>query len=249
MADFYNELASLYHLFFEDWDASMRRQGQQLSAILRREWPDHESVLDVSCGIGTQAIALAARGYRVRASDISKQAVERAKAEAVARGQSIEFSICDMRNAYAHHGTGYDLAISCDNSVPHLLSDREIAQALEQMHACLRPGGGCLLTMRDYEREPRGTNIVKPYGARIEGGKRHVAIQVWDFDGDQYDLTIYFVHEDLSSKAVTSRALRSRYYAIGVTRLCELLVEVGFSKVKRLDDVFYQPVLVGTKAA
>jgi SAM-dependent methyltransferase len=249
MVDFYDELAPLYHLFFEDWEASIRWQGQRLSAILRREWPIHESVLDVSCGIGTQAIALAMQGYRVRGSDLSKQAVERAKAEAIARGQSIEFSICDMRRAHAHHGTGYDLVISCDNSVPHLLSDREIALALEQMHACLRPGGGCLLTVRDYERESRGMNIVKPYGACVEDGKRHVAIQVWDFDGDQYDLTIYFVQEDLSSRVVTSRALRSRYYAIGVARLCELLVEVGFSKVKRLDDVFYQPVIVGTKAA
>lgn len=249
MSDFYDELAPLYHLLFEDWDASIRRQGQQLSAILRDEWPSYASVLDVSCGIGTQAIALAMQGYRVRGSDISRQAVERAKAEAVGRGQSVEFSACDMRNAHAHHGTGYDLVISCDNSVPHLLSDQEIALALEQMHACLRPGGGCLLTVRDYEREARGTNIVKPYGARIEDGKRHVAIQVWDFDGDQYNLTIYFVQEDLASKAVICRVLRSRYYAIGATRLCELLVEAGFRKVKRLDDVFYQPVLVGTKAA
>lgn len=249
MIDFYDELAPLYHLFFEDWNASIRRQGQQLSEILRREWPDHYSVLDVSCGIGTQAIALAMQGYRVRGSDISKQAIERAKAEAVVRGQSIEFSICDMRKAHAHHGTGNDLVISCDNSVPHLLSDPEIALALEQMHACLRPGGGCLLTVRDYEREPRGTNIVKLYGARVEDGKRHVAIQVWDFDGDQYDLTIYFVQEDLESKFVTSRALRSRYYAIGMTRLCELMGEAGFREVKRLDNVFYQPVIVGTKAA
>ena len=249
MTDFYDQLAPLYHLIFEDWDASLRRQGRQLSEILQREWPDCNSVLDVSCGIGTQAIALAMQGYHVRGSDISKQAIERAKAEAVVRGHSIEFSICDMRKAHAHHGTGNDLIISCDNSVPHLLSDSEISLALEQMHACLRPGGGCLLTVRDYEREPRGRNIVKPYSARVENGKRHVAIQVWDFDGDQYDLTIFIVQEDLESKFVTSRALRSRYYAIGTTRLCELMGEAGFSGVKRLDNVFYQPVVVGTKAA
>src|SRR5690242_11666629 len=99
MTDFYDELAPLYHLFFEDWDASIRRQGQQLSEILRREWPDHSSVLDVSCGIGTQAIALAMQGYRVRGSDISTQAIARAKSESSARGQSIEFSTCDMREA------------------------------------------------------------------------------------------------------------------------------------------------------
>src|SRR5262245_11785127 len=127
MADFYDELAPLYHLLFEDWDASVRRQGQQLAAIARHEWPSHESVLDVSCGIGTQAIALALQGYRVRGSDISSQAIARARVEAAARGQSIEFSLCDMRHAHACHGSGYDLVISCDNSVPHLLGDHEIA--------------------------------------------------------------------------------------------------------------------------
>ena len=100
----------------------------------------------------------------------------------------------------------------------------------------------------DYARESRGKNIVKPYGARVEDGKRHVALQVWDFDGDRYDMTIFLVQEDLSSKIVSSRAVRSRYYAIGVRRLCELLVAAGFKNVKRLDDVFYQPVIVGTKS-
>lgn len=249
MTAFYDELAPLYHLIFEDWDASIRQQGQRLSAILGTHWPDCKSVLDVSCGIGTQAIALAMCGYRVCGSDLSAEAINRATAEAAARGQTIQFSVCDMREAHRHHGTGYDLVISCDNSVPHLLNDAEITLALRQMHTCLRPGGGCLITVRDYEREPRGTNIVKPYGARIVGGKRYVAFQIWDFDGDHYDLTMCFIEEDLSSRSVTTRALRSRYYAIGVAHLCGLMGEAGFSGVKRLDDVFYQPVIVGTKAA
>jgi 2-polyprenyl-3-methyl-5-hydroxy-6-metoxy-1,4-benzoquinol methylase len=149
MTEFYDELAPLYHLISEDWDASIRQQGQRLSAILRTQWPDHESVLDVSCGIGTQAIALAMHGYRVRGSVLSAEAITRANVEATARGQTIEFSIYDMREARMHHGTGYDLVISCDNSVPHLLSDAEITLALKQMNACLRSGGGCLLTVRD----------------------------------------------------------------------------------------------------
>jgi hypothetical protein len=49
-----------------------------------------------------------------------------------------------MRGAFAQHGGGFDLVVSCDNSIPHLLSDAEISLALRQMLACLRPGGGCL---------------------------------------------------------------------------------------------------------
>ncbi|HSI56798.1 MAG TPA: hypothetical protein VLA16_04530 [Ideonella sp.] len=42
--------------------------------------------------------------------------------------------------------------------------------------------------------------------------------------------------------------MRSHYDAISTTRLCDLMREAGFRDVRRIDDVFYQPVLVGSKA-
>jgi len=41
--------------------------------------------------------------------------------------------------------------------------------------------------------------------------------------------------------------LRFAGYAIGITRLLELMQEAGFAHSARLDGAFYQPVLVGTK--
>lgn len=78
MPDFYDELAPLYHLVFDNWDASMLRQGQQLSALIESEWQGRRKILDVTCGIGTQAIGLALRGYGVTASDLSSGEIERA---------------------------------------------------------------------------------------------------------------------------------------------------------------------------
>lgn len=46
---------------------------------------------------------------------------------------------------------------------------------------------------RDYDREERGKGFVKAYSVRDVGDTRYVVIQVWDFDGDHYDLTICFV--------------------------------------------------------
>ena len=248
MSEFYDHFARFYHLLFADWDASIDRQGAQLSTIIRSEWPGHETVLDVSCGIGTQAIALARSGFRVAGSDLSPKQVERASYEAEQRSQEIAFAVCDMREASSRHGTGWDLVVSCDNSIPHLLTDVEISAALRQMFACLRPGGGCLLTVRDYDKEPRGKNILKPYGVRVEDGVRYSIFQVWDFAGDDhYDLTMYVVLDRINEGTVDARAMRSRCYAIGTDRLLALMAEAGFERVRRLDDVFYQPVLVGTK--
>ncbi|HYE32156.1 MAG TPA: class I SAM-dependent methyltransferase [Methylomirabilota bacterium] len=247
MTSFYDELAPFYHLIYSDWNASVRRQGQQLAAIIAKEWPDTQRVLDVCCGIGTQTLGLAMHGLTVRASDISSQAVERAKFEASRLSVDVEFSVCDVRRAAAHHGGGFGVIIACDNSLPHLLTDEDLLIALRQMADCLCEGGGCLLTVRDYEKEERGLGIVKPYGTRIENGSRYLLFQVWDFDGDCYDVTFFFIVENLSTGEVDARAMRSRYYAISTRRLCELMEEAGFESVRRLDGVFFQPVLIGTR--
>jgi SAM-dependent methyltransferase len=248
MSDFYNDLAPHYHLLFEDWDAGIARQGRHLSAIIREHWPSASSILDVSCGIGTQAIALAANGFRVTASDLSAGAIERASSESQKRGQNISFSVCDMLSAHSHHGGGFDLVISCDNALPHLLTDEEILAALKQIFACARPGGGCLLTIRDYEHEKRGKNIFKPYGVRVEGGNRYAIFQVWDFEGDIYDLTMFIVKEDLHSKQVTAETMHCRYYAISSAKMMSLMEQTGFEQVKRVESN-YLPVLLGTVPA
>jgi SAM-dependent methyltransferase len=246
VADFYDDFAQMYHLIFEDWDASIERQGQQLAQVIRTNWPNTSTALDVSCGIGTQSFALAKQGYKLTASDLSPNSVARAKEEARVRNLNISFSVCDMRQAFAQHGSGFDVVISCDNSVPHLLADEDILTAFKQMYLCLKPGGGCLITVRDYKAEARGANIVKSYGQRVVGGKRYIGLQVWDFEGEHYRLTVFFIEEGLSSE-VHTHVFRSRYYAVTTDKLLELMKQAGFEKIERLDNMFYQPVLIGTK--
>ena len=117
------------------------------------------------------------------------------------------------------------------------------------MLACLSPGGGCVISVRDYECEERGRGLVKPYGIRDTSDFRYLLFQVWDFEGECYDLTFYIIEENNSTREVRTRALRSRYYAVSTARLLDLMSEAGFEKVKRIDGVYYQPILIGTKAA
>ena len=246
---FYDELAPFYHLIFPDWEASIQRQAEALDGVIRERWGDSRlSILDVACGIGTQALGLAALGHRVTASDISAAAVERAGREAQDRGLPIRFSVADMCQAAAHHREQFDLVIACDNAVPHLLTDEELVAAFGQFLACTRPGGGCLITVRDYDREERAGVQVKPYGVRDEGGVRYLLWQVWEFRGPVYDLAMYFV-ADRGGPDCTARVMRSRYYAVGTDKLMELMRQAGFVQVERIDGCFYQPVLLGQRSA
>ncbi|MFG6093979.1 class I SAM-dependent methyltransferase [Leptothoe sp. ISB3NOV94-8A] len=250
MNDFYDRLAPFYHIIYKDWDTAVETQATQLSTIMHDHWGEKaQHILDVSCGIGTQTLGLAAKGYSVTASDLSPKEIQRAIEEARLRHLNISFSVCDMREAYNHHQIRFDVVISCDNSIPHLLSDGEILKALKQMYACTCTGGGCLLTVRDYDKEERGQGLVKPYGVREDAGKRYFVFQVWDFEGDIYDVSMYFIEENRQSDIANTHVMRSRYYAITPTRLMQLMEAAGYTSVTRLDEPFFQPVLVGTRSA
>lgn len=250
MSDFYDRMAGLYHLIFQNWDESIERQTGQLTSIIHERWGDgSKTVLDVSCGIGTQAIGLAKRGFTVTASDLSSEAIARAKVEAQRRSVEIDFSPCDMRKAYDHHRRQFDVVISCDNSITHLLNDNDLLLALRQIYACTRPGGGCLLTVRDYDKEERGLGLVKLYGVREENGRRYIIFQVWDFVDRVYDMAIYLVVDDRTSEQLVTHVWRTQYNAVGTDHLLALMRRAGFSKAERLDGHFNQPVLVGDREA
>jgi SAM-dependent methyltransferase len=246
-SQFYDQLTPFYHLIFADWDASIQRQAVYLDSVVRDYVGSHvQTVLDVSCGIGTQALGLAQLGYNVTASDLSSSEIERARGEAAKRGLAIQFSVADMREVYAHHQQQYDLVISCDNSVPHLLTDDDILIAFRQFYACTKPNGGCLITVRDYDQEDKTGVQVKPYGVRVENDIRYLVFQVWEYHGDIYDLAFYFV-EDSGDNQPKTHVMRSQYYAVGTDKLMALLTAAGFHDVQRLDERFYQPVIVGRR--
>lgn len=247
MTDFYDQIASLYHLIFPSWDESIERQGTQLSSIIRERWPDAATVLDVSCGIGTQAIGLAQNGFSVTASDLSVASVARAKSESQRREVGIDFSVCDMRAAHAHHHREFGVVYSADNSITHLLTDNELLLAFQQLYACTRPGGGCLVTVRDYDQEERGTGLLKPYGVREENGNRYLIFQVWDFLNQVYDMTMYFVVDDGACENLVTQVVRTQYNAVSTGHLLTLMQKAGFTSTERIDGRFYQPVLVGNR--
>jgi SAM-dependent methyltransferase len=247
-ATFYDEVAPYYHLLLPGgFEAGAANHAEVIHNILEQRWdrPAH-TVLDVSCGVGTQAIGLAQRGYQVSASDISEKAIERAKRFARDKRMAIPFSVADMRRAHAHHGREFDAVIALDNGLTYLLDDAEIGTALGQIYRCCRPGGGFVASVHDYESEDRRGRQIRPYGIKEENGYRYFIFQVWEFDGNLLDLTLYVVRESVEGHPET-RVMRTRTYAIAASRLMQLMEEAGFEQVERIDYAFAQPIYVGKR--
>ncbi|MFF0561645.1 class I SAM-dependent methyltransferase [Streptomyces sp. NPDC004266] len=246
VAHFYDELADDYHLIYSDWDASVRRQGDALDALIDQDL----AVLDCSCGIGTQAIGLALRGHRVTGTDISPRAAARAAREAARRSLSLCTAAADMRRLPFSDGR-FDAVVCADNSLPHLLTEQDVNAALSEMRRVLRPGGRLLISTRPYDDllrdRPASTPPQVHRFAEADGGERTVTFQLWHWhdDGEHYDLEHFQLLPAGGEWRVQVR--RTTYWALGGDRLAGLAAEAGFVDPQwRMpqETGFFQPLLV-----
>jgi cyclopropane fatty-acyl-phospholipid synthase-like methyltransferase len=247
---YYNDLAPYYKFIYQDWEASLQRQAKILDSVIREFIGEKaKTVLDVACGIGTQSIGLAGLGYRVTGSDLSATEVELARQEALKRGLDSTFQVADMRQAWEMQRRQYEVVIACDNAVPHLLSDQDILSAFKQFYRCLKPGGGCLISVRDYtqlERKDKQKQLY-PRGVRQTDKGQAILFDVWDFDGDYYKITTYIV-EDVGQPEAKTQVIRGgKYYCVEISTLEKLFQEAGFREVTTLRERFFQPLLVAVK--
>lgn len=247
VARFYDQLAADYHLVYPDWDASMARQGEALDAVIRAELgPGPTTVLDCSCGIGTQAIALGLRGHRVTGTDISVEAVTRAVREAALRGVQLSAAAADMRHL-PFADERFDVVVSADNSLPHLLGAQDVLAALSEMRRVLRRHGLLVVSTRPYDeiREARPTSTPPQLSTSTHG--RTITFQLWNWhdDGEHYDLEHFQLVPEGPSWSVRTR--RATYWALTRRQLTDFALEAGFTEPewKTSDSTgFFQPLLI-----
>ena len=248
-AGFYDDLAGHYHLIFEDWGRSIQRQAGTLGPLLENKLARSPlKILDCACGIGTQALGLAQRGHTVVAADLSNAAVKRASREASTLGLDIEFHVADMRDLSALPKSDFDAVVVGDNSLPHLLSDEDLKQALESISARLKPGGALLATMRDYDSLLSTRPSFQGPTFYSENETRRIVHQVWDWEGNQYDVHLYLTWNSASGWA--SKHYASRYRAITRAELTQCLESRSFKEIEWLmpeTTTFYQPIVVARK--
>jgi SAM-dependent methyltransferase len=252
-ARFYDDLTDYYDLIYADWETSMVRQGRAISDMLDRMFPAAEKsslrILDVSAGIGTQALPLAEMGYQVTARDLSPGAIRRLSREASARRLKIDSAPCDMRLISRSIEGSFDAIISFDNSIPHLQNDEEIADSLGQFRQILAPGGLLLLSVRDYDKVERTPESFHPYGERRRGGRQVRVQQQWVWLDSSHYRTTFLIEELCDGDWIEIAQTSAEYYAISIPRLLEIMVETGYVDCGLSDVPFFQPVLTGRSPA
>ncbi len=110
------------------------------------------NVLDAACGTGMHAIALARHGMTCSGADLSPRMVAQARNNARHAHQKVDFRVAgfgNLANVFLHQR--YDVLLCLGNSLPHVLTENDLAAALSDFAACLSPGGLLLIQSRNFD--------------------------------------------------------------------------------------------------
>ena len=247
--DFYDALASDYHLLFPDWWTAAQWHGEVISRVLvDRDVRPPARLLDCTCGVGTQALPLAALGYRTTGTDLSRRAIGRARREAEVRGVPVTLCRADVREVRAAVTGTFDAVISCDNSLPHLLTDLDLERAVDSIRACLRDEGIFVASIRDYDSLRQTLPAGVPIALHGESGSRHGAGQSWAWSADAEHIDIaLFTFREQAAGAWSVSVHETRYRALRRERLSQVLKAQGFTSAEWLlpeQSGYYQPLVV-----
>ncbi|MCX4515786.1 class I SAM-dependent methyltransferase [Streptomyces sp. NBC_01619] len=246
VAQFYDDLATDFHVLYEDWDGALARQGETLGEMIHSTLGVAPvNILDCACGIGTQAIGLALQGHHVTGTDLSPVAAVRAAREATRRGLNVATQTADMR-ALPFIDDAFDVVVCADNSLPHLLTDGDIAKALAEMCRVMRSRGLLLISTRPYDEILQARPTATPLRLHNSGISRTISFQLWDWhaDGEHYDLE----HFQLDSRGGNwfVKVRRATYWALTRERLATFAQRAGFVELAWImpeEGGFFQPLL------
>jgi glycine/sarcosine N-methyltransferase len=194
------------------------------------------SVLDCSCGWGTQTIPLARLGWQVTACDISETSLANARKIAGEENLSVDFKVYDMRELASHFDRQFDWAVSCF-ALYEIPTEAEILQALRGIFKALKPGGKTYFQFRDMDdlMEDQPRHIFN--AERRPPKERYIWIQDWDYESeDQIVAVDAFLHEDESLEPShyrrwTTETIGCRKNVLRKTKIQALLLEAGFNPV------------------
>lgn len=245
---FYDNMASRYDKLFADWQATTQEQGLLLDKLFTAHGYDKTAtVLDCACGIGTQAIGLAALGYSVTGSDISTGELEEAKKRAAENYVNLLLAQADFRTLSESFSEPFDIIICMDNALPHMLTKEDLAKAVGSIVDQLAPDGMFVASIRDYDALLKRKPPYSPPYIHKTGRGQKVSFQTWEWEEDRYTLIQYIIEDE---EALQVSKFTCQYRATRREALTELLLAKGCREVtwKFPEETgFYQPIVIAKK--
>ncbi len=192
-----------------------------------------KKILDLACGTGHHSTFFAKSGYEVTGVDLSEKMLQIARKNA--KGVSgVRFVKAGFLDVHPKLKDRFDAVICLGNSLPHLLSQKDLKKTLQNIYNLLNPGGIFILQNRNYDKIlKKKIRFIAPNITDKES-ERIVFIRLLDFLKDKvlFNLVTFRQKEGKWSFQTKSTFLRP----ILRKEIENLLIGQGFKKQKIYGD-------------
>jgi SAM-dependent methyltransferase len=197
--------------------------------------PGHR-VLDVCCGSGRHALALARRGCRVIGVDVSVEAIAHARRSAEDERLAVDLRVSDVRALPA--GVRVDVAICMGNAFGYL--DHAGTEAFLAELAGLVVPGGALVLDYGFVAESLLPGLTLEEEPMTIGGVEATSVNTYDPAESRWLTDFTFRRGD---EVHHGTSVQHVYTAAEVTRL---VIAAGFTGVERYGDADGSPYQLGS---
>jgi len=223
--------ASHYNNDAKHYDAFNEKNSEVMNKNIERILKKHKikSVLDLTCGTGSQVFWLTKRGFDVVGSDINANMLKVAKSKARKEKREIKFLLGDMRTIQVGQ---FDAVISIFNAVGHL-SKRDFEKAMRNVAKNLKTGGYYIFDINNLSYLQKDNNITSltiDWQKRVGDLKlREIQYSTIDHNGILASFTTSSSQKGAGKPKISTSAQTLQVYS--AKQLKEMLFRCGFKVV------------------
>jgi glycine/sarcosine N-methyltransferase len=176
--DFFERLSDSYDQMIS-WPARIGTEGMFFKKLVN----DYKlkSSLDVACSTGFHVIMLRRLGLDAVGIDASPKMIEKARANSVTCGVTVEYILGDFTTMSKRFSEGFDLITCLGDTVSHLKPSQDLKKTFEEAYKCLNPGGLFVLQSRNYDYILKHqARFAPPTGSR-NGTEETIFFRLLDF--------------------------------------------------------------------
>ena len=222
---------------FVDWEGRLAREMPFFERLFAERGVVR--LLDIACGTGHHAIALAQRGYEIAGSDVSQGMISRAQNNAAAAGVRAAFFQAAFGELAKWVGEPYDALLCLGNSLPSLLREDALKGALADMAHVLVPGGLLILQNLNYDRVWPHRERFMPLQTHRQGDEEWLFLRFVDFHLETLTFNMVVLHRN--SGVWNYRAEATELRPIFKESLERLLEQTGFARMDFYGDYSFSP--------
>lgn len=223
--------ASYYNTRAEHYDELNENNSKAINALLENILKEHNTttVLDLTCGTGSQVFWLKEKGFEVVGSDINKSMLKIAKQKAKLKQVKIKFLQGDCRSI---HVGQFDAVITIFNAIGHL-TRKDFILSIQNINRNLNLGGLYIFDIFNLDYLKASNNITKltiDWMTVSDNQKfREIQFSTISDDGILASYSTY-VYEDKILKGY-----ENTLQVYSNTQLQDILKENGFAVLKQTD--------------